>query len=421
MRDLRSDTVASTRAVLVLGCLAGLTTYLLTPLTQPEQVMLASDVYRHAAGSLLAGEGIYGINPPDRSGYTFLYPPIVVLVFIPHALLGSSIAAFALQTVLNLLAALATAWIIYRTLLRRGRPVSRLDLGLLGLVMVVSSYSAIQFLNGQITLWLALALAIGFEAFELGKARLAGGAFALAALLKVFPAVLGLWLIRQRAWRAVAAAVATGLGGLILGVLILGPDLTLAYLTDVLLGRFDASTYSGLPNPGDNVDGIHRQLAVLWPGGTTFHTPIGLVVVGGLVLAAYRRVDTRLRRDVAALATTTGILLFLPLQPLYFPLITFPLFMLLYTEAAVLPRRLLLAGTLLTFVHLDQEGVELVLLVLPIPALVAEPIRALTGAAFTFVLPPTLGLWVLLLTCVLVQLPAPESRPRRSTTTPADD
>lgn len=403
-------------AILLFGCIAGISTYIVTPLEQPEQVMLASDVYRHATQSWLAGEGLYNVHPADRPGYAFLYPPIAVLVFLPHALLWSDTAAYALQTILNIGAALGTTYVIYSALERRGVHVDTRDFVILGGFMLLSSYSAIQFLNGQVNLWLALAIAIGFEAVDRNRSDLSGVAFAVAALLKVFPAILGLWLLRNRKYRAVGAAIGTGIGGILVGALLFGPELTSTYLFDVLLGRFEGSTYDEPPRPSDNVDGIHRHLAALWPTGGAYHTIVGLAILGPLAAAAMLQVDTRTQRDVAGLGILIVILLFLPLQPLYFPLIIFPLSMLLYSLRPGIPRNLLILGTLLTFVHLDVDSIVLGLAFIPTPAVVETALLDAAAVVFTYILPPTLGLWLLLITCVLVQFESRDTDTRAGQT-----
>ncbi len=392
--------------VLAIGCLSGLSTYVVTPLAQPDQVMLATDVYRHAVQSWLAGDGLYGVAPPDRGGYTFLYPPVTLLVFLPHALSPTLTIAYVLQTASNVLAAIALAVLVERGLHDRDIPLGpRERVGLVAF-MVLSSYTAIQVLNGQITVWLGVAVAAGFHLIDRDREDLAGSLFALAALFKVFPAILGLWLVRLRARRAVVAALATGVAGLALGAILFGPELTASYLLEVLPGRFTGSTYATRPDPTDNVDGVQRQLAAVWPNMTDAgRTALGFGIVAPLTAVTTFRVDGILRRDIAALGVIVSILLFLPLQPLYFPLIVFPLFMILFRLPAGRHRSLMLFGVLLSLVHLDLESLELFFGVIPVPGILADLVLGVAAPAFTFVLPPTLGLWVMLVTCVLLQLP----------------
>ena len=404
MAALTTPPPRSTRILLVLGCLAGLSVYLLTPFEQPEQLTLATDVYYHATSSFLDGGDLYWNHPPDRSGYNFLYPPITVLVFIPHVLTGSATGAYLLQTVLNIGAVLGTTIVIIRALERRNIAVTVVDSVLVGLLLIASSYGAIQIINGQVNLWLAFALAIGFDALDRDRHRLTGLAFAVAALFKVFPAILGLWLLRLRAWRAVGAAIATGVAGLVVGMVLFGPELTVSYFVDVLFARFGDSTYEGQPAPTDNVDGIHRHLAALWPTGEPYYTAVAFLVIGSLLTSTYLHIETRFDRDVTALATMTAILLFLPLQPLYFPLITFPLCMLLFRTHEPPIKWAFLIGTFLTFIHIDLQAIDLWLSVIPTPTIIADALVRLATALFTVILPPTIGLWILFLTCVWIQV-----------------
>ncbi len=387
-----------TRAVLWLGILSGVSGAVVTLVTDPSQFALASDVYVHAARTLLDGGDIYASRPPDRPGLPYLYPPIVTLLFVPHALLGSDLAAFALQTVLNLAAGTATALVIARALVRRGIAVTRSDTALFAAFVTLSTYGAIQLVNGQVNLWLGLAFAVGFDRLDRDP-RLAGVAFALAALVKVFPAAVGVLFLRLRRWVAVAAAVATGVTGLLAG-LVFGPDPTATYLTRVLVERYQEESLEGLPSPTDNVGGIQRQLATLGVD-PPWVVPLALVLVGvGLGLAS-RRVETDLDRQVAGLATVVAILLFFPLQPLYFPLLAFPLVVVAVCLPAGRPRLLLLAGTVFSFVRLSHEQVAQAVAVVGLPGSVETPLLAASLWAFTFVRPATVGLALMLTACAL--------------------
>lgn len=385
--------------------LAGLGYGVVTPLFKPDQVGLASDVYYYAARTALAGENIYEVSPPNASGYRFLYPPIVVLLFVPHALLGSTTGAYALQTLLNVGASLATAAVLRRALARRGVALERLDGALLVGIVLCSSYGMPQVLMGQTTLWLGLAFVVGLDALDRDAQRLAGAAFAAAALVKLFPAAIGAWLLRLRARRAVAVATATGLGGLLAGVVVFGPDLTAHYLEHVLVARFDGETFGGSTDPTSNLATVRRQLVAAFGLGPRLLTPIALAVLAPIVLACYRRIDTDCRRQSAVLATIVGALLFLPLHPLYFPLLTYPVVVLAYRLPIGRARLLFTAGVLLTYALLDLGTVVLTAAVLPTTLETAAVDLARRG--FAVVLPPTLGMWLLLAASLLVQSDAP--------------
>jgi hypothetical protein len=407
------STRRSARAVLAVGVLAGLGYAVVTPLVRPAQVGIASDVYYYAARAVLDGGAVYDVTPPDHPGYRYLYPPVVVLAFLPHALAGSEAASLALQTALNAVAGAALAAVLWRALSRRGVPLTWLDGALLLSFSLLSIHAAPTVLMGQVTLWLALALAVGFDALERGRERLAGAAFGAAALVKLFPAAVGAWLLRRRAGRAVGAAVVTGLGGLLAGVLLFGLDLTLTYALEVLPGRFAGETFAGAPDPTRDQATVRRQVAAVLPAGSPLATPLALSLVAAPVAALYRRVDSDRRRLTAILGTLVGTLLVLPLEPLYFALLSYPLVVLLYRLPAGTARRLLVAGTLWTYVLVEFEGVVPVVEALPVGS---ETALGATRALFAVVTPPTVGMWLLLAGCLAVHYPrdaatAPASAP----------
>lgn len=392
----------STRLALACGLFVGLQSIVFTPILSPEQFMLASDVYRHAADAMLAGDPFYTVSPPRLPGYTFIYPPIVISLFVPHALVGSALGAYAIQTALNVAFGAGTTLLIGRALDRRGVSLARVDWALIGAFTLVSAHSAITLVNGQVTIWLGFAVAAGLTWLSTDRESLAGVAFALAALVKVFPAALGLWLLRRRAWRAVAVAIATGLGGLTLGAVVLGPETTLTFFEDVLFARHGGESFAGRPDPGQTVGGAQRQIAALTGLGSPLVPVLALLSVAPVVALLYRRVDTDLRRQTAVLGTIIGVLLVLPLQRLYMPLFAFPLLVVLYTLPSGRARHLFLVGLLFTYARTTHEIVVGPLRAAPFPASVESLLIGLAGVSYTFVLPTTFGLWLLLGACVLV-------------------
>ncbi|GAB3680059.1 glycosyltransferase family 87 protein [Salinarchaeum chitinilyticum] len=420
----------STRTLLVLGILGGLNSASLLVLEQPEQLSLASDVYFHAATAVLDGGDLYSTTPPGLPGYRYIYPPIVIALFVPHALLGSETAAFAFQTVLNVGAGIGIAAVLVRALGRRGVALGRGDRLLLVAFTLLSSWAANQLVMGQVNLWLAIAIALGidwldaewFEQAERGngdradpssagersaeqtrrfdRSTLAGVAFALAALVKLFPATLGCWLLRTRRYRAVAAAIATGLGGLALGVLVFGPDLTIEYLGEVLIERFEGQTFEGTPDPERNHTTVRRMLAAAFGGSSSIVTPLAFALVVPPVAYCYRDVSTDRRRLTAVLATLVGTLLVMPLQPLYFSFLFLPVVVLAATHERGRSRKLLFAGTLLAFTFTGPKTVEA--MAGPLPDSLETPLVEFARSLFSVILPPTAGMWLLLAACVLV-------------------
>jgi hypothetical protein len=394
----------STRLVLAIGILSGLSGLLTMPFVSSDQFMLATDVYYHATESLLHGGNIYEAAPPDRPDFHYIYPPVVIFVFVPHVLTGSPVGAYLLQTVLNVCFAAGIALVLWRALGRRGVALARLDAGLLFGFALLSAYSAISLINGQVNIGLGLAVAYGLDALDRNRDSLAGVAFALAALVKVFPAVLGLWLLRRRADRGVAWALVVGTTGLLVGLLALGPDVTETYLTDVLVGRYDG--FDGAPDPTQTRGGAQRQVAALSGLGPPLVTPVAALVLAPVLGYLYVNVETESRRLATALGTLLVTLLFFPLQRLYMVLLVFPLVLLCYRLPGGRSRLLLLGGAVVSFARLQFDVLERALTSLPTGGL-GPPLRGATERLFEVVLPPTLGMWLLLAACVLIHYDDP--------------
>jgi hypothetical protein len=400
---VKTEPPYSTRAVLAIGILAGLSGLVTVPLFNAEQFMLASDVYYYAAESLLTSGDIYEVTPPDRPGFHYIYPPVVIFVFVPHVLTRSPAGAYLVQTVLNVCFAAGIVAVLWRALTRRGVSLSRRDAALLFGFALLSTYSNISLINGQVNIGLGFAVAAGLDALDRNRDSVAGIAFALAALVKVFPAVLGLWLLRRRSYRGVVLATAVGVTGLLVGLLALGPDVTETYLTDVLTGRYDG--FDGAPDPGQTRGGAQRQVAALLGLGPPHLTPLAALVLAPAVGYLYLDTGTDRQQQATVLGTILATLLFLPLQRLYMMLFIFPLVVLLYRLSPGRARTLLLGGTLVSLVRVEFELVESALTALA-PGGLADPLLSAVEGLFAIVLPPTLGLWLLLGACVLVHYEA---------------
>lgn len=152
---------------------------------------------------IAAGRHILDGNPLYDSRLTvagpfglFLYPPPFAIGFVPFALLPE-IAAIWLW-----IGILTAAFLAGVALL----PVSR------GVRWAIVLLAALQwpFLYtmklGQVTPILWLAFAAGWRAID--RPSILGGSIAVGTLIKVQPALLGLWAIASRRWRAVAWSIA---------------------------------------------------------------------------------------------------------------------------------------------------------------------------------------------------------------------
>jgi Glycosyltransferase family 87 len=192
----------------VVGLVAGLQTLWLHLSMDPLGDIHA---YYEAAGRLNAGLPLY---PPDQSVETPLgypYPPLLAILFRPLALLPFATAA-AIWEVVVIASLVVTVWWI--------GPRRRETWLALGILAFPIAWSVVI---GQAQVLLTLFTAIG-----------APWSIALAANIKLFPALIALWWIGRREWRRLGLFAAT-LAGLGILQLILAPQATVDYLTAITL------------------------------------------------------------------------------------------------------------------------------------------------------------------------------------------
>lgn len=200
-------------ALAVVGALAGVYMLWLHLTSDPLADVHA---YYEAAARLNAGLPLY---PPDQSVATPLgypYPPLLAIMFRPLALLPFAAAA-SIWEVVVIASFVATVW-----WMGPRRRETWLALGILGIPI------AWCVTIGQAQVVLTLFTAIG-----------APWSIALAANIKLFPALIALWWIGRRDWRSLAIFVAT-LAGLGLLQLVLAPQATVDYLTAITLKQVGA-------------------------------------------------------------------------------------------------------------------------------------------------------------------------------------
>lgn len=392
------------RATLAVTIAAGLAYLVAVPLVRPEQLAVATDVYYHAGRAFLAGGDPYAVTPPAHPGFRYIYPPLVLLAVLPHALTGSPAGAYALQTLVNLATAGALAVMLFRGIEDAGIELTRRDRLLVGGVAVGSVHSIPVLVMGQVNLQLALAIAVGARLLTRGRNGPAGVAFALAAAVKLFPAIVGVWLLRLRAWRAVAAAIVTGIGTIAAGAVLFGPELTRTFFTDVLPAERQSTVFAGGLDPSVMFVSIRRPLGALLPGASAgVLIGLALALLVPAVLASWRDVGEQTGRLVALLATLLATLSYLPLEPFYYVVLYYPLIVLLYRLEPGRVRRLFLTGTVALSLVVTYPAVEQLLLLAPLPAETAATLDAAARGVFAVAQPPLIGVVLLLGGCVLWQ------------------
>lgn len=357
--------------------------------------------YYTAAEAALAGEPFVGVDT-GLPGVSYVYPPVAVSLFLPGAAAGGWKLAFALQTAANVATALALAVLVVRTIDARGGALSPVDRLLVAGFCVASAPVMAVFGQGQVDMLIALALAGAFVALERGREGLAGCALAGAALVKVFPAVLGLWLVRRRAWRAVGAAVGTGVLGLAVGWAVFGLDAYRRYL-GVLAGRSRVAEFAGTVSPNFFAMSLYRPLSQLFPTvDPSLYAPLSLLVVAPPVVLVARRDREFTDRLATYLVAIVATLLVSPASnALYVVYVYFPLLVLLYVGDSRWDRSLLLAGTVAMTFPIQPAHVATGLTALGVPDPIGAPLLLVARAALTVASLPLVGLLAVLVWCSL--------------------
>lgn len=386
------------RLVLAAGIAVGLLTLARAVFLEPWRFGYNYRVYHYTALAVLDGRPLYGVGYSAVDSFHYLYPPITVVGFVALSFVGE-LGGYLLHTAGTVVVGAALAWLVVRTVdgslwptddasdsdaaggggargdtdargvddgasadsasadNPTGGRTAAVDLtaldGLLVVGYVLCSVHAMpSLLYGQVNVHIAAALAAGVVWLERDRERASGVAFAFAAFLKVFPAAVGVWLLRRRAWRGVAAAVGTAAAGFALGLLAFGVDTTAAYGEEVLLGQTRTAAFAGGVAPEAAFTTLLRPISVVFPAlDPAFMSVVAVALVAPVVAVAYRRLETRLDRLVAVYVTFVGMLLVTPSYPIYYVYTFFPQVTLCYLLAGR-ARRLFLVGVAATNVPL---------------------------------------------------------------------
>lgn len=395
LRELVADRRFRTRVALSLGILAGLLTVVFYALFRPSPDN-TFDVFYAAATSSFAGEIVY-----QTEHGLYVYTPVVLLGFYPYALLFEFQNALLVHRLLTLAAAGAygatLAWFLAQRV-----SLSRADRLLVVGFVAVSLYPIVITVLGGVEVFLGAALGVGWILMEHRRDVAGGALWAGAALVKVFPALWGLYLLRRRNLRAVAGAVATGVGATLLGVLVFGVEAYTRYFEIATGSRVRVEMFAGGASPDNEAVTPIRPLAQLFPNvDPHVWPPIIAAVTALLVLAIYVRVPTDDLSDRATvlLATVVGITFVMPTsQDLDMYLVYAPLVVLLYTERRALVHALYSVGAVVLVYNFSQNELRPVLGRLGAPG---DAAMAVLDPVLTFATMPLYGLALLFAGCLL--------------------
>ncbi|WP_436926482.1 glycosyltransferase family 87 protein [Halosimplex amylolyticum] len=400
MADRRRDALA----VFGTGALLGLIALANYAVNRPGTFGLNYRVYHVAAEAALAGENFYAVTPPD-SGYHYLYPPATVLAFLPSALAERWVPGFVAITLVSGLATAAATRLLADYVESLGYSVGRAERALLFAFLFASAHSAPSLAYGQVNHLLVAALVAGFVWLARDRETRAGAALALPAFVKVFPGLVGLWLLRRRAWRAIGAAVGTAAGLTALGLLAFGVDTTRTYVVDALVPRRETAAFVGGLAPDRGFVTLRRPLSALFPTVDPVWYAVGAAALLAPVLAAlYWRVETTTDRHVAIHGTLVAMVVAVPSLLLYYAYTAFSLVVLLYDLPAGRGRRVFVAGALLANLSMSFRTVREAVRVAPVDSATAQPILDALLPVFRLGTPVLYGSLLTLAGCLVYRV-----------------
>jgi alpha-1,2-mannosyltransferase len=202
-------------ALAVVGALFGFAIFLGQVTSDPLADVRA---YYGAATRLNAGLPLYPVGQDVNGPTAYFYPPLFAMLFRPLALLPFELAAVIWGAIVAL-SFLGTLW-----LLGIRRRATWLAVGILG--VPIGFTLAVAQAQAVVTLLLTIGSPFGI---------------ALAANIKLFPLLAGVWFVGRRDWRRVRA-LALWTAGLVAVQLVLEPQATMDYVRALGLGWVGGNT-----------------------------------------------------------------------------------------------------------------------------------------------------------------------------------
>jgi alpha-1,2-mannosyltransferase len=299
----------------------------------------------------LAGAPPY-IASPAHGG--MFWPPFTLLVLLPFALLGR-IATRLAQSAWTVTSAAALAWVIATCGRRWGWRAALLAVAAVGKPLQAN----FERLNvGALLLGLVVAAAIDLEENRDTRAAVWIG---LASAVKLFPALLILYLAVKRRWRAAAIATAVAVIGTVLPLLRYGPAGAINTLSD----------WVALSRTSPQASGLHAQMLtgmVTSLGGSFALAIIVQLVLSAIVLLALLRPAPSPDGPAEVGMVTQLAVLLSPIGWFHYEILALPAWVAALAHPSppgrwwilVLALAAIFLSGILTFDHLYPDALELV-------------------------------------------------------------
>lgn len=337
---------AVARLVLGGGILLGVGVFAHLAVTKPGMAGINLRTYL-LAGEAIQGPGsVYAVAPPGYPGLPWVYPPIIAVPFALAVRVEPWIPIRSLYWIFLLAAGVLSGWIVADLIESQLGPLPTIDRVLIVGFAVLSPPMVASMYYGNLNAVLVLCLVGAVWAIEGDRPILGGGILAIPALVKVFPAAFGLWLVARRRWVALQSAIGVGSAVVVTSLLTFGWPPHRTYLEEALLPRRRLSAFHGGLNADAAYVTLQRPLAVVFPEHPEL---LGAVALGllapavGLVWINAGQPSTT--GDLLTLhAIVVGVLLALPSYTVYLAYAVPTMVALLYLLPAGGARRLFRLG-----------------------------------------------------------------------------
>jgi len=383
--------------------------------TSPE---LDYQAYYFAGRAVLQGEPFVGWAITDGSflvGKAYVYTPITAPIFAVYGIFPDWRIGYVLNVALLAVVFYLIGRLILRFVERHGGTVDRTDRLLILGFCVFSGHSILGMYRGNVDPIILLGLGVGLLAIESGDERTGGALWAAAAHFKLFPAFLGVWLLYRRAYRAIAAAVVTGLGLLALGVVAFGIDAHVQFVDFIVNERSREGAFRGGLDPTLQWITLRRPLSQFFALSGNQLFVLSTLLMSPLVYLVYRDASSELDRAVAFFATMVVMLItIVPSTLNYVVYLYFPLLGLLYLTDDRRTTYLFVAGLVLVNLPLYPQHVELIVGAAGVPEGLGDAIVGAARTVLTYTSIPLLGFFCILGGCIrFVRLPDPAEADER--------
>lgn len=380
------------RIGLFLGVLGGIVTAVFFALLRPDPP-ITFDVFYYAAKQSMSGPVVY------ETGYgLWTYTPASLLYFYPYAILFDFDTALFAHRVISVIVSVSYG-VALTKFIDTHTSTERLDRIAIFLFSIASVYPIVNVINGSFVGIFATFLGLGWLLME-SKRDYGGALWALASIVKGYPAFWGAYMIRVRNWRAILAAVVAGLGSTAIGLLVFGIDAYSRFFTVAGTSRVRYEMFRGGASPDNEAVTPLRALSQLFPNvDPSFWTPVILIVVVCITLFVYYAVstDSLNNRATLLLVTILGVWFIMPTsQDLDTYIIYAPLLVLLFVEREQWIQSLYVLGTIIisyNFGRTELRTVSELFGISDLVMLIGEPV-------LSFATMPMWGLLTLYVGCI---------------------